>query len=274
MSFSPSPATPALEAVLNYASPDCARPAYFLYTPTTGAPPPPATVKHTMPIHDLRPLLPDITLDVQGFAVIDAPAMPADFHDDAAIRRDYYAACAEAVKAHTGASRVHAFDHNVRNKELAARADSDVRDPVRFAHNDYTEASAPQRVVDLFGDEAAALLTRRYQFINLWRPLLRPVADVPLAVCDARSLATSDFVATALRYADREGEVYSVRHSDGHRWYYVSQQRPDEALLLKCFDSATTGCARYTAHSAFRDPRAPADAPSRISIEVRTIAFF
>ena len=111
-------------------------------------------------------------------------------------------------------------------------------------------------------------------FINLWRPLAHVVVDVPLAVCDARSLTQDDFVATDLRYADRQGEVYSVRHRAAHRWYYLPRQQPSEALLLKCFDSSTSGVARYTAHSAFRDPGAPADAPSRISIEVRTVVFY
>jgi hypothetical protein len=50
--------------------------------------------------------------------------------------------------------------------------------------------------------------------------------------------------------------------------------RADEALFLKCFDSATDGRARWTAHCAFDDPSSPADAAPRESIEARTIAFF
>ena len=47
----------------------------------------------------------------------------------------------------------------------------------------------------------------------------------------------------------------------------------DEALLLKCFDSATDR-ARFTAHTAFEDESSPPDALARESIEVRTLAFF
>ena len=50
--------------------------------------------------------------------------------------------------------------------------------------------------------------------------------------------------------------------------------RTNEALLLKCFDSARDGRVRYTAHSAFEDPTSPPDAVPRESIEARTIAFF
>jgi hypothetical protein len=49
--------------------------------------------------------------------------------------------------------------------------------------------------------------------------------------------------------------------------------QPDEALLLKCADSATSVPARFTPHSAFIDPTTPADAAPRESIEVRTLVF-
>jgi hypothetical protein len=44
-------------------------------------------------------------------------------------------------------------------------------------------------------------------------------------------------------------------------------------MLLKCYDSDHR-LARFTAHSAFDDPTTPSDAPTRESIEVRTLAFF
>ncbi len=48
----------------------------------------------------------------------------------------------------------------------------------------------------------------------------------------------------------------------------------DEAVLIKGYDSATDGRARFTPHSAFEDPTTPVGAPPRESIEVRTLAFF
>jgi hypothetical protein len=35
---------------------------------------------------------------------------------------------------------------------------------------------------------------------------------------------------------------------------------PDEALLLKCYDSAPEGRARFTAQTVFDDPTSPPDA--------------
>jgi hypothetical protein len=47
----------------------------------------------------------------------------------------------------------------------------------------------------------------------------------------------------------------------------------DEALLLKCYDSAIDGRSRFAPHTAFADPSTPADAPPRESIELRTLVF-
>jgi hypothetical protein len=44
---------------------------------------------------------------------------------------------------------------------------------------------------------------------------------------------------------------------------------PDEALLLKCHDSATDGRTRFAPHTAFVDPTTPPDALPRESICAR-----
>jgi hypothetical protein len=188
------------------------------------------------------------------------------------VRAGYYREVEQLVKDATGAATVLAFDHNVRSS-LAARGRGAVQQPVNFAHNDYTESSAPQRVRDLVPERAEALLGDRFAVINIWKPIRGPVRQMPLAVCDARSIRATDLVPTDLRYRDRTGEVYSLAFNPDHRWYYFSNMRADEAMLLKCFDSDTRR-ARFTAHTAFADPTSPADAPPRESIEVRTLAVY
>ena len=68
-------------------------------------------------------------------------------------------------------------------------------------------------------------------------------------------------------------EIYGVAHNPAQRWFYVSEVQPDEALLLKCWDSDTS-VAQFTPHTAFQDPTTPPGTPPRESIEFRTIAFF
>ncbi|MDA0823249.1 MAG: CmcJ/NvfI family oxidoreductase [Proteobacteria bacterium] len=263
----------SVEADVNYTEPTQARPAFYLYAADPGEQRDArVSERHSVPIFDIRAQMTNVTLDHNGLCFVQQALPNIDFLNSDTVKSLYYPNCTELVMRATGASRVLAFDHNVRDKELAER-DAASR-PVRFAPNDYTDKSGPQRVRDLMGDEAAALLKNRYQFINAWRPLRGPVLDTPLAVCDAESLESQDCIATDLKYRDRTGEIYSFQFNAKHRWMFLRNMRADEIILLKCFDSATDGRARYTAHSAFRDPRAPADAEVRRSIDVRPIALF
>ena len=102
-------------------------------------------------------------------------------------------------------------------------------------HVDQTHASATARVHrHLPASAAPALLARRFQIINLWRPLRHAAWDWPLALCDYRSVdAARDLVPTTLVYPDREGETLSVRYNPGHRWKYLSGMEPDEFVLIK-----------------------------------------
>ena len=127
---------------------------------------------------------------------------------------------------------------------------------------------------DLLGGDADALLQKRFSVINVWRPIRGPVQDTPLAVSDARSIDDQDLVATDLVYPDRTGEIYYVKFNPAHKWFYAPAMRDDEIMLIKCYDSAEDGRARFVPHSAFVDPTTPAGAPPRESIELRTLVFY
>ena len=93
-------------------------------------------------------------------------------------------------------------------------------------------------------------------------------------MCDAQTLAEENLVPTDLLYPDRAGEIYSITYNPAQRWFYFPKMQPDEVVLIRCFDSARHGAARFSAHGAFDDPQSPPDAPPRESIEVRTLVFF
>jgi hypothetical protein len=263
-----------IEATLNYLADMAERPGYYLDEPPPGTP-----WRNTkgdrrrMPVCDARDLVPAPTLDSEGFALRRLQTAVENLYDAPAVRDRYYAEVEQLVRDVTGAPRVLAFDHNLRCATVAGRSVDGVQGPVRYAHNDYTERSGPQRVRDLLAGEAEALLRHRVAVINVWKPIRGPVQGAPLAVCDARTIRPGDLVPTDLRYEGRTGEVYSLRFNPAHRWFYFSDMQADEAMLLKCFDSDKR-LARFTAHSAFDDPTARPDAPPRESIEVRTLAFF
>ena len=264
-----------VEATLNYLAAMPERPFFLAYAAPEGVPTRNTKGdRRTVAIRDARDLAEMPSLDREGFALVRHDAAPRDPWDPRAVREQYYPEMEALVARHTGAARVVAFDHNVRSRTRAERREVGAQMPVRYAHNDYTEGSGPQRVRDLFpGEEAERLLAHRFAVINVWKPIGGPVEESPLAVCDARTIAMDDLVATDLRYTDRLGEIYSLRFSPVHRWFYWSRMRPDEAILLKCYDSDAAR-ARFTAHSAFEDPTSAPDARARESIEVRTLAFF
>jgi len=264
-----------VEASLTYLDAMGEKPAIYLYEPPPGIPVRSGqSTRHQMTIYDLRDLAEPASLDVEGFALVPRTTAVKDFYDDQEVKSVYYPEIERLMREATGAEKVLVFDHNVRSGPAAKRGDKGIREPVRYAHNDYTLKSGPQRVRDLLAhDEAEERIKHRFAMVNVWRPIRGPVMDTPLAVCDARTIAPNDFVATDLKYRDRTGEVYSMAFNPAHRWFYVSRMERDEVLLLKCFDSEP-GRTRFTAHSAFDDPTCPPGAPARESIEIRTIAFF
>jgi hypothetical protein len=130
-------------------------------------------------------------------------------------------------------------------------------------------------VRDVLAPETAErLLAGRFAIVNVWRSLGASSERFPLAVADGRTMLQTDYVAVDLVYPDRTGEIYYIAHSSGQRWFYFSQMQPNEAMLLKCFDSGHDGRTRFTAHTGFANPHAPANTPPRESIEVRTLLFF
>jgi hypothetical protein len=220
-------------------------------------------------IEDARGREAEFTLDRNGFTLVKAPTLVRNFYDRDEIRTVYYPEVQRLLRDTLGASRVEVFDHNVRNAALDGFAP-----PSRRVHNDHTVRSAPRRVRDHLGDAADELLQHRFGIVNVWRPIRGPVLDSPLALCDARSFTDDDLIASDLVYPHVRGETSSVEFKPGHRWYYFSEQQPDEAILIRVHDSANDGRARLSFHTSFENLLAPADAPPRESIEVRAMVFF
>jgi len=266
----------AVEATLTFIEATPEKPYTFAYKPPEGVAatnvrPRPVPVR----VHDARPLAERLRLDVEGFQVVRHRTAVRDFWDEAQTLALGHPEAAEIVKAATGASRVVVFDHTLRRRidGAADRAPGVNRQPANRAHVDQTVASGPQRVRDLMGDQAEALLQRRAAIINVWRPIAHVARDWPLAFADARSVAPEDLVASDLIFEHRRGEIYNVLPNPAQRWLYVPDLAPDEAILIKCWDS-DPDVARFTPHTGFEDPSTPAGTPPRESIEFRTIAFF
>ena len=231
---------------------------------------------HEVPIRDGRQSDEPFDIDVQGFALVGQTSAVTDFYDDGQVADIYEAEIKALLRSVTGAQHVHIFDHTRRADSKSMREQKVVREPAGVIHNDYSAASAAKRVRDLFPpDEAELLLKHRFAIVNVWRSANGgPVETAPMALCDARSLRERDLITVERHSKDRIGEVQQVIWNPEHKWVYFPHMAADEALLIKTHDSADDGHAKFSVHTAFEDPTAPADARPRESIETRAFVFF
>jgi hypothetical protein len=261
-------------APLNFLEPMAEKPVAYNYEPPPGTPSRTGrNIEHQVPIRDARPLIGQLSLDKEGFMLLRRQTAVTNFYDEQQIKAIYYPECERVMKEATGAARVVAFDHIVRNAAMSAK-DKAIKIPAKRVHNDYTAWSAPQRVRDLMGDEAEELLKHRFAINNLWRPIRGPVLESPLTLCDAQSLSEENLIASDLKYPDRTGETYAITYNPDQRYYYFPKMQADEVVLIRCYDSALRGAARFSAHTGFDDPTSPPNAPPRESLEVRMLVFF
>lgn len=263
-------------ARLTFAEPTGEKPYACTYPRADGGPQTNARyAEREVRIENARPITGRLSLDVEGFAHVRSRSAVRDFWDEAQTLALGHPETAELVKAVTGASRVVVFDHTLRRSDVSEdrRDQPGARPPANRAHVDQTVASGPQRVRDVMGEQAEALLRRRAAIINLWRPIRHQARAWPLALGDARTFRPDDLIAQDLIFPHRKGEIYGVAHNPGQRWFYVPDLGPEEALLIKCWDSDPS-VARFAPHTGFEDPTTPAGTPPRESIEFRTIAFF
>ncbi|PKY08885.1 hypothetical protein P168DRAFT_323935 [Aspergillus campestris IBT 28561] len=205
----------------------------------------------------------DFTINTAGFSLHHAPSTEKTFTDESTIRTAYYAEVDTLLRTiHPAIKKVVPFDHTIRRRVAGSP-----RSPVEMLHVDQTPAAAAARVRrHLPADEADAVLNntdtnnkqKRYQIINVWRPIENPATDYPLSVIDWRTTTPQDFVPVDLLYPEStqsetdstgkevppepgsatstagyavRGEIYVVAPSEAHRFYYVSDMVPEEVAI-------------------------------------------
>ena len=268
-----------IHAALEFLQATTLRPFNYLYPAPEGQPQQNASYHPvTVAISDARARGRPATLQREGYTLVDAPSSVADFLDREAVRQRYYPEAAELARAASGASQAIVFDHLVRERapgtpQAFGRIEGQRPSAAGRVHCDFTAASAHRRLTLELGPQSAAP-ERRYAIVNLWRSIRHPVLDAPLALCDVRSLARSDLVASDIYYPDRIGEIYQVLHNPAQQWAYFPAMTRDEVLLFMQFDSAGGDTGGASAHAAFEHPDIPPGTPLRASIEVRCLLIF
>ncbi|MGR2738498.1 CmcJ/NvfI family oxidoreductase [Billgrantia sp. Q4P2] len=271
--------TSSILAKLSYLKPTEAVPTHFTFTPPDGLPWENVDYEEIeTEIFDARLAL--TSLDKQGFELWEAPSKVINFDDEDEVKNFYYKEIEQLIKSATGADEVIVFDHLVRQRQGEDK-------PLNFGrregkgsvvpangriHNDYTDASGSKRLELVIDSLESRQKVKRYSIINVWRSIGFPIIDAPLAVCDSRSISALDLVRARVIYTNREGEIYVLKHSPSHLWYYYSNMAKSEALIFKQYDTNLNGVSRFTPHAAFKNPINVTHQMPRKSIEARCIA--
>jgi cephamycin C biosynthesis protein len=249
-----------------------------------------------VPITDLRDGGMQPRLDDAGFEMIVSPTrvdQQALLDGSASALEQYQQEMKVLLESHTGADAVLFFDTTLRREDTDCPRNPFYQSAHTRVHIDQSprsaRARARARAANCGGPERRF---RRFQIINVWRPLIEHVRNFPLALCDYRSVdLAADLVVTHLKFGAwlKDRENYSVKYSSSHRWYFWEALSPDEVTVFKCYDSASHGLALIDAdaepsglidvsglcpHTAFFNQNGPATGRLRTSIEMRALVFY
>ena len=236
-------------------------------------------------------------MDRLGVSLAHLESKCANFYDSAEVERVFYPEIEKLLlEFFPDATDALVYNHDVFDKDYAGdrTEDQDAKNPgvnARYAnivHNDLNDNSGRVRCRELltknlrnFGREqhyteaeAEAKMSRRFMSINLAKPM-ETVGQFPFVLCAWPSFADQPYITNYRVYDDRVGETTRFTYRPDHEWYWFPRQKPTEVSMLKCYDSVTDGSvSRWSFHTACIDPTAPADAPCRKNVVVRSYVFF
>ncbi|KAF2158982.1 hypothetical protein M409DRAFT_71330 [Zasmidium cellare ATCC 36951] len=248
-----------------------------------------------VPITDVRSVNDTFDIDKHGFKFVPREGKFNEFDNKEQTAQHWYPEVIELLKKHLGAADAKPLLHFVRNETV----ESALADAATMADHDTVTKMVPFRVIHVdnsydgsygflegfVGSEEAEKWSKgRWGIVNVWYPL-KTVERDPLAVCDASSVREEDLYPLAIRRpADavnenftntpknmKANESWHVYYNDEHRWYYKSKMTPEEALLIRIYDSEKDGRARRCPHTAFELADQDAQMPNRTSIETRCV---
>src|SRR5207253_9559690 len=153
-----------VESTLNYLADLAEKPYFYLYEPPPGTPwRNTKGDRRSVAIHDARELVPAPSLDEEGFLLTSHETSAQNLYDPDTVRDLYYREVEELVRKLTGATRVVAFDHNVRPAPEGQRRENSAQPPVRLPPHDYSVRRGQPRVrVLLPARQTESLLRNRF----------------------------------------------------------------------------------------------------------------
>jgi hypothetical protein len=226
------------------------------------------------------------TLDEHGFCLGHHHTDITDWEHNYGADTPYAAEVGEVAKRLCGADLVVPMGGMIRS---SGETGTTVQPPAAEAHVDFTQRCAERIATTIFRKtHPNSPMYHRFIAFSLWRALSPPPQDMPLALCEGRSVRDDEGTHNTkvdvneipkgdALFAPIEGEENMAaatifHHSAAHRWWYFPDMGPDEVIFIKFYDSDHRTAWRCP-HTAFRDTTRP-EARIRRSMEFRAIAYF
>jgi hypothetical protein len=220
-------------------------------------------------------------LEREGYELISHRSEVRDFNDPDEVNRVYRLETEQLLRELTAADEVVLCAHPVRRttetSRLTVSGNLYNSRPANFVHVDISNTTATE-MAQTWMPKRTDRRVRRFAHYNLWRVFSAPPQDMPLAMCDARSVSSSDLV-EAEAVMDIPGKKVAsylglvVRYNPGHRWSYFPDMNRDEILVFKTHDSDAAHPS-HVPHVAFDNPACRSRLEPRASVEMRGIAYW
>ncbi|MGH8226655.1 MAG: CmcJ/NvfI family oxidoreductase [Steroidobacteraceae bacterium] len=267
----------AVEGSINYTAPMSVRPRYHANDNSKDV----LTLDpRTVRIEDERGAAAPPSLGCEGILLTGHRSAVADFRDGAEVAAVHPAEIERLILEVSGADAAVVTGPGVLR--FGERSGDSGRlnnsRPARFIHVDISNTTAAAFAERSRPKVADGRRVRRFAHYNVWRTFSGPPQDVPLTLCDARTIEQQDLVSADAVF-DAPGqpewsfEGLVVRYNPKHRWVYFSGMTRDEVIVFKTNDSAADEPSQVP-HSAFDDRTCPAGVPPRSSLEMRAIAYW
>lgn len=201
---------------------------------------------------------------------------PGDFYNVKRVKDIYYAEIKALLLKYFGAKRVEILEHITRKRHpefpISTGDDYDYAQPTSIVHADFTMGAILEMSQDVLKMNNSDY--NRIQCLNIWKPLRGPLADWPLALCDAESVNyEADLIAADVVSRTGYTENFQVYYNPKHQWYYLSGQKSTE-LAIFCQGDTNYVDRKCVPHCGFRNPLSDPNELPRESIEARAFVFY
>ncbi|MDF0498639.1 CmcJ/NvfI family oxidoreductase [Bradyrhizobium yuanmingense] len=232
-------------------------------------------VSHEVTIRNARPIVDDLSLDREGFALVQHKTSCAKERNAEILADRYLEEMVPFLKDYFNAAWVVPKRDGVIVRSAAKNAATGIRGTAGMAHIDYAPISAPMLAAR--ENHVQGLPIRSYSrlmIIQAWRAVSPPPQDIPLALCDSASVLDTDvLVHDYVSDIGADWKSCLLYYSPLYRWYYFPDMTQDELILFKGYDSEEN-CNARAAHTGFDNRRAYPNALPRESIEARFYVYY